>query len=213
MINRGPWFRIDFPPFLLLMTMMSLLVSAIGFDNQAKLVSSMCPPLRIHHEILIFLFKIVANNFIPPIHVLLPARYRYRSPSYPPYLANLLSNPYTLAPLFFCTSLFGTYLFVPSYVALLHYLAFKGLIDKIHRFQHREFDLLLAAVETIVTSYLAYPAAVALGSILLQTAPSRGLPGARMEAFLRAMREVRHFSLSFVHVSISLTSFFILRSD
>ncbi|CAL1709761.1 unnamed protein product [Somion occarium] len=148
-------FGIDFPPFLLLMTMGSLLVSAVGFDNQAKLVS-------------------IANNFIPPVQVLLPARYRYRSPSYPSYLANLLSNPYTLSPLFFCGSIFGAYLFIPP-------------------FQHRDFDLFLAAVETIVTFYLAYPAAVALGSVLLQTAPSRGLPGARMEAFLRAMREIeRH---------------------
>ena len=59
------------------------------------------------------------------------------------------------------------------------------------RYQHRAFDLLLAGVETVVTFSLAYPAAVALGAVLLQTAPRRGLPGGRMEAFLRAMREVR----------------------
>lgn len=37
---------------------------------------------------------------------------------------------------------------------------------------------------------LAYPACVAIGTVLLQTSPPRGLPGARMESFLRAMREV-----------------------
>ena len=175
---------------------MSLIVSAIGFDNQAKLVSSMS--LRIYPSLTSLgahFCNTVANNFIPPIHVILPARYRYRSPSYPPYLANILSNPYTLSPLVFCTSLFGAYLFVPSYVFYFASLLVRE-INSNCRFQHRDFDLLLAAVETIVTSYLAYPAAVALGSVLLQTAPSRGLPGARMEAFLRAMREVRHSSFS-----------------
>ncbi|KAL7284724.1 LOW QUALITY PROTEIN: hypothetical protein ACG7TL_002030 [Trametes sanguinea] len=59
--------------------------------------------------------------------------------------------------------------------------------------QHRAVDLILAAVETIVTFKLAYRAAVALGVVLLQTSPARGLAGGRMEAFLRAMREIeRH---------------------
>lgn len=59
-----------------------------------------------------------------------------------------------------------------------------------HRHQHRHADLLLATIDAIVTSFLAYPAAVAIGAVLLQTSPTRGLPGGRMEAFLRAMREV-----------------------
>ena len=63
-------------------------------------------------------------------------------------------------------------------------------------YQHSSFDLLLAGVETVVTFALAYPAAVALGAVLLQTAPLRGLAGQRMEAFLRVMREVRPASLS-----------------
>ncbi len=68
-----------------------------------------------------------------------------------------------------------------------------------YSYQHRSFDLLLAGIETVVTFYLAYPAAVALGAVLLQTAPARGLPGGRMEAFLRAMREVR--PTHFFHIS------------
>ncbi|TDL27884.1 hypothetical protein BD410DRAFT_781799, partial [Rickenella mellea] len=55
--------------------------------------------------------------------------------------------------------------------------------------QHRLFDLLLAAVETVLTFSIAYPASVVLGTVLLQTSPERGLPGGRMEAFLRTMRE------------------------
>ncbi|KAI0074357.1 hypothetical protein K474DRAFT_1774086 [Panus rudis PR-1116 ss-1] len=154
-------FGIEFPPYLLFVTLISLLVSAIGFDNHAKFVS-------------------IANNHIPPIHVLLPARYRYRSPQYPSYLANLLSNPYTLSPVLFCAAIMMVHVFLPP-----------------HR--HRDFDLALAAIQTVVTFQLAYPAAVALGSVLLQTAPSRGLPGGRMEAFARVIREIeRHPKVSAV---------------
>ncbi len=42
---------------------------------------------------------------------------------------------------------------------------------------------------------LAYPSCKAIGSVLLQTAPARGLSAGRMESFLRAMREVRYPSL------------------
>lgn len=38
---------------------------------------------------------------------------------------------------------------------------------------------------------LAYPACVALGAVLLQTSPPRGISGNKMESFLRGMREVR----------------------
>lgn len=40
--------------------------------------------------------------------------------------------------------------------------------------------------------HLAYPSCKAIGSVLLQTAPARGLSAGRMESFLRAMREVRY---------------------
>ena len=53
---------------------------------------------------------------------------------------------------------------------------------------------MLAAVETVLTFRLAYPASLVLGAVLLQTSPERGLPGGRMEAFLRAMREVTPIS-------------------
>lgn len=56
--------------------------------------------------------------------------------------------------------------------------------------QHRQLDLILASVETFVTFKVSYRACVVLGAVLLQTSPRRGLSGGRMEAFLRAMREV-----------------------
>lgn len=58
--------------------------------------------------------------------------------------------------------------------------------------QHRTFDLVLAATETVVTFNVAYRACVILGTMLLQTSPPRGLAAGRMEAFLRVMREVRN---------------------
>jgi len=151
------FFGIEFPALLLLITLVSLLVTALAFNNHSKLVST-------------------AGNHIPPLTSLLPARYRYLSSSYnyPPRLVNLLSNPYALAPISFALVLFFGPTFIPPY-------------------QHRYFDLVLAGVETVVTFSLAYSAAVALGATLLQTSPARGLVGGRMEAFLRAMREIeRH---------------------
>jgi hypothetical protein len=59
-----------------------------------------------------------------------------------------------------------------------------------HSHQQRKFDLVLAGVEAAVTLSVAYPAAVSLGSVLLQTSPARGLTSGRMESFLRAMKDV-----------------------
>lgn len=81
---------------------------------------------------------------------------------------------------------------VCSVVSLIHYnYSFTYTFD---RSQHRPVDLLLAAIETIITFSIAYPAAVVQGAVLLQTSPTRGMPGGRMEAFLRTMREVCKYS-------------------
>lgn len=148
------FFGIEFPSVLLLITLFSLITTALAFDNHSKLVST-------------------AGNHIPPLSSLLPSRYRYFTSSYtyPPRLINLLSNPYTLTPISFAVILFFGPTFIPPY-------------------QHRYFDLVLAGVETVVTFSVAYSAAVALGATLLQTSPARGLAGGRMEAFLRAMRQI-----------------------
>ena len=61
------------------------------------------------------------------------------------------------------------------------------------RTQHITLDMLISTLETVWTFSIAYPTAVSLGKILLQTAPERAPSGSGgpMEAFLRAMREVR----------------------
>ncbi|KAI9060095.1 hypothetical protein FKP32DRAFT_1595833 [Trametes sanguinea] len=150
-------FGIDFPVRLVFITFLSLLTTATVFNNHTKLVNT-------------------AGNHIPSLASLIPARSRYRASSfaYPPLLDNLLTNPYSLAPILFASCVLFTATSVPPR-------------------QHRPIDLILAAVETTVTFKLAYRAAVALGAVLLQTSPARGLAGGRMEAFLRAMREIeRH---------------------
>ncbi|KAH0581225.1 hypothetical protein H2248_012342 [Termitomyces sp. 'cryptogamus'] len=89
-------------------------------------------------------------------------------------LGVMFSNPFAVSPLVFA----GTIIFVSILVPVEH---------------HRTCDLLLAALITVVTFNLAYRACTVLGSALLQTAPPRGTPGGKTEAFLRAMREVeRH---------------------
>lgn len=85
----------------------------------------------------------------------------------------LLSTPYTAFPLLcFITILLFT-------VLPLEY--------------QKMADLILAFEIAAVTGVLAYQASVTLGVVLLQTSPSRGLPGGKMESFLRVMREIeRH---------------------
>ena len=61
--------------------------------------------------------------------------------------------------------------------------------------QHRAVDLVSASIIAGLTFKVAYRASVVLGTVLLQTSPPRGLTSGKMEAFLRAMREVRLYDL------------------
>ena len=56
-----------------------------------------------------------------------------------------------------------------------------------------------------MTFRIAYPAAEVQGAVLLQTAPPRGMPGARMENFLRVMREASLRSAILVFLCVDLT--------
>jgi len=149
---------IQFPTFLIFITLISLVSTSLFYSNHTKLVEA-------------------SGHHLPSFTSFLrPSRsrntYSYTPPSSP--IAIVLSNPFTTAPLLFTISLLLASLFLPAS-------------------QHRPFDLLLASVETILTFSIAYPASVVLGTVLLQTSPERGMPGGRMEAFLRAMREIeRH---------------------
>ncbi|KAG8737191.1 hypothetical protein FRC10_008477 [Ceratobasidium sp. 414] len=54
--------------------------------------------------------------------------------------------------------------------------------------EHRSLALALAAAETLITWMIAYPSTFALGKVLLQTSPDRGMRDGRIEGFLRVMR-------------------------
>ncbi|KIO30162.1 hypothetical protein M407DRAFT_69671 [Tulasnella calospora MUT 4182] len=85
----------------------------------------------------------------------------------------LVSNPFSVLPSFFAGCI----------------LMFAALLDPA---LHHSADVILACAITVFTFMVAYPAAVALGKVLLQTAPSRGLPGGQMESFLKVMRELEN---------------------
>ncbi|KZS99490.1 uncharacterized protein LAESUDRAFT_765470 [Laetiporus sulphureus 93-53] len=88
------FFGIEFPVVTLALTLVSLFITSVVFNNHSRLVST-------------------AGNYIPPLTSLLPTRYRHIVPhTYPTRLANLLSNPYSLAPVGFCLFL----LFGPAFI-------------------------------------------------------------------------------------------------
>jgi hypothetical protein len=76
-------------------------------------------------------------------------------------------------------------------------------LSTVLRSLHVRADLVLAFALAGTTFALAYPAAAALGTVLLQTAPPRGAPDGAMESFLRAMREVR-FTLHILRSPLTL---------
>ena len=100
----------------------------------------------------------------------------------------LISSPFTILPTLFASSILAIPFILPPFV----HLPYKGgaSVDRSYRSQYHAADVLLASTETVLTFIVAYPAAVALGKVLLQTAPERGLAGGQMESFLRLMREV-----------------------
>ncbi|KAH7106875.1 hypothetical protein BKA62DRAFT_685349 [Auriculariales sp. MPI-PUGE-AT-0066] len=84
------------------------------------------------------------------------------------------ANPFSLSPALFAAALLASLLFIEQH-------------------HHQAVDLVLSGLEAIFMFRIAWPAAVALGTVLLQTAPDRGTLDGRMEAFLRVMRELeRH---------------------
>ncbi|KAF9564028.1 hypothetical protein CPC08DRAFT_631885 [Agrocybe pediades] len=120
----------------------------------------------------------ITGNWIPSLRTLIrsiwsPSRLSHDAPP-TSTLGLILSNPFVSSPLFFCLSIVFLALFVPAE-------------------QHRTGDLVLALLISALTFKVAYRASVVLGTVLLQTSPPRGLSSGKMEAFLRAMREVeRH---------------------
>ncbi|KAH7883113.1 hypothetical protein F5I97DRAFT_1831931 [Phlebopus sp. FC_14] len=139
------------------------------------------------HEVLVG----ITNKYIPyPPLWLFRRGGRHTTQSNSNSMQRIGRNPYTLPPIIFCLAILGA----------------EMVLDVAH---YAPFDLALAAVQVVVTAYVAYAACVALGGVLLQTAPpiapstmrggvvplgatSLG-PAGRMEAFWKVVREIeRH---------------------
>ncbi|KAF6757953.1 hypothetical protein DFP72DRAFT_889488 [Ephemerocybe angulata] len=89
-------------------------------------------------------------------------------------LAIVLTNPFVASPLFIAASIILVALFLAPA-------------------QHRLADLALAFVIAVLTFQVAYRASVVLGNVLLQTAPTKGMPSGKLESLHRAVREIeRH---------------------
>jgi len=117
-------------------------------------------------------------NRLPTLSALLERRQHLSASAPTTPLGRAGSNPYTILPLVIGTGIVGIW----------------GLGNAVY---HRQADIILASMISVLTFWVSYPAVVALGKVLLQIAPERnksvnGLGGrgdGRMEAFLRVMRD------------------------
>ncbi|KAK0523461.1 hypothetical protein OC834_005895 [Tilletia horrida] len=95
-------------------------------------------------------------------------------------LTTLLSNPFSLTVLFFSGSLTFASLTMP------------GL-------QVAALDKVLAGLESVSMGWLAWPASLALGKVLLQTAPDASIPNEQRRRIESALREIEgHALVSYV---------------
>ena len=186
------------PIALAFLSLIFVVVNALVFDNHSKLVEGSCSTCTSFPLADCLLFrKLVTDGQLPQLTSLLPStRTSFHVPKgkkkQPTPIDTVLSNPFSLSPIVFSIALVFPPFFLPEYVNDVFRELFGCEADSLtDSHQIRSFDLFLAAVQTLVTFSVAYPASVALGSVLLQTSPARGLTSGRMEAFLRVMKEVR----------------------
>jgi len=183
---------------LAFLSLIFVVANALGFDNHSKLVEGQCSTHNVFPIANQFdPHKPVTGSQLPQLTSLLPStRTSFDVPKgkkqQPTAIDTVLSNPFSLSPIAFSLALVFPPFFLPEYVkgVLLESLGCEADSLTVSH-QIRSFDLFLAAVQALVTFSVAYPASVALGSVLLQTSPARGLASGRMEAFLRVMKEVR----------------------
>lgn len=161
------------------------------------------------------LFVLATSNRLPSLTSLFePDQHILTSEPNTP-LGKASSNPYTVLPFTMGLCILGVWSLGNAYVRFFFFFldtfAYAEISlslspwNNIHRSYHRQADLLLAFVMAVITFWASYPAVVALGKILLQTAPERSrikpkgiMRGdGRMEAFLRVMREVCSFNYVF----------------
>lgn len=162
-------------PVTLLLACLSFIVGATSlYSNHARLVTATgrTVPIPSVQNIKRLLASVPAYLKAGPASI---ASQR-KAVEYP----HSIANPFFLAPLAFGCAIIGSTFILP--------------IER-----HRAADLLFAGMETLLTFNVAYPTAVTLGKVLLQTAPDRGTVDGRFESFHRVVRELERHALV-VHV-------------
>ncbi|KAG9227006.1 hypothetical protein CCMSSC00406_0008978 [Pleurotus cornucopiae] len=166
--EHGVFVGIDFPIFLTILTVFTILLNGAVYRNHFKLLH-------------------ITGNRIPSLGSTIRSVTRLFSRQFgtsyaheydePPtsLTGELLSNPYICSPLLFAAALLCVALGVDGS-------------------QHQMCDLGLACLITVITFNVAYKASVVLGTVLLQTSPPRSSSaGGQMDAFLRVIKEIeRH---------------------
>ncbi|KAJ3982937.1 hypothetical protein F5890DRAFT_279188 [Lentinula detonsa] len=189
---------IQFPYVLASLAFITILFSAVVFENHKKLVEITGNRIPSIPNLVRSVFASIISVFAqrPSSHLSHPySSTSEGSGSYQPtsVLGTVLSNPYVVFPLATCVAIW-----------------WGGVGFGLDVSHHRTFDLALAGLITLITFRVSYDASVVLGTVLLQTAPRRihghgqrgGVGGmgikaggreGRMESFLRAMKDIsRH---------------------
>ncbi|KDN46587.1 hypothetical protein RSAG8_04240, partial [Rhizoctonia solani AG-8 WAC10335] len=153
-----------FPNMLLVVSAACMLLTGVAFTTHERLVAAIGPDLPT-------LSSLFSHSRSSPSH----SSEKSRSP--PQYdnrsrWIKLVDNPFSAAPIGFALTLLGVSLFINSA-------------------EHRSLDLALAGAETLITWAIAYPTAVSLGKVLLQTAPA-GLDG--LDRVVRELERHPHIS-------------------
>lgn len=110
-------------------------------------------------------------------------------------LVSRIGNPFTLTVLIFSIGLAASAFTIPGFVLCVHVLSLLRFLTSLcyARLQLAPLDKVVALLQSVAMFYIAYPAAVATGQILLQTAPLSTTN--QMMSLANGLRDVRLFIL------------------
>ncbi|KAF8688666.1 hypothetical protein RHS03_09527, partial [Rhizoctonia solani] len=153
-----------FPNILLILSAVCMLFTAVAFTTHERLVAAAGPDLPTLSSIF-SQFRSSSSRSSEKSRT--QSQYDNRT-----RWVKILDNPFCAAPVGFALALLGVSLFLSST-------------------EHRSLDIALAGAETLITWAIAYPVAVSLGKVLLQTAPA-GLEG--LDRVVRELERHPHVS-------------------
>ena len=115
-----PSISIDYPIFMILVTFISLLGTAIFYQNNTTIVNGTF--LTLVHLLLCSLYSSVTGNRIPSLTSIIrslwsTSRHTHELPPTTTFTL-ILSNPFIACPLFFCVSILAAALILSPYVHL-----------------------------------------------------------------------------------------------